>query len=193
MDAPSPASVLTTTPATVEPAAAPAVAAARRTIVLALAAAAGALYVFFTVSRGGVALSFPSNALLNVGQTIAPLVAIAAFIERAVEVVISPWRDTGGARLQGAALTSYKLQTQSFAYAISLALSLLASMVGVRGVAALVDGPSLGTLSAGQHLAFTVFDVIVTSLLLSGGSDGIHQVITTITAFLDSSKNKMTK
>jgi hypothetical protein len=33
----------------------------------------------------------------------------------------------------------------------------------------------------------------MTSLLLSGGSDGIHQVVTTISTFLDSSKDKMTK
>lgn len=166
---------------------------ARRTAVAALLLAAVALYVVFTASRAGAALTFPSNALLNVGQTIAPLVAVAAFIERAVEVVISSWRDAGAASLQGAELTSYKLQTQSYAYAISLGLSMFASLVGVRGVAALVDASSLAAMSARQQLNFTLFDVIITSLLLSGGSNGIHQVVTTITTFLDSSKDKMTR
>ncbi len=151
------------------------------------------MYAFFTASRGGTALAFRSQALLAVGQTMAPLVAISAFIERAVEVVISPWRDAGASRLQGAALADYRLQTQSYAYAVSLGFSLLASMVGVRGVAALVEPSSLAALSARQQLAFSVFDVIITSLLLSGGSDGVHQVVTTITTFLDSSKDKMAK
>jgi len=89
---------------------------------------------------------------------LAPLAVAAAVIERAVEILISPWRDgeanklsrvvdaaraavakspaDGGAaaKLKEASdtLDDYKSQTQQYAFAISLALSVLASMAGVR-------------------------------------------------------------
>jgi hypothetical protein len=59
-----------------------------------------------------------------------------------------------------------------------------------RGASAVAVFQSASNLPSQQHTAFTVFDEIVTSLLLAGGSDGIHQVVTTITTFLDKSKEK---
>lgn len=144
-----------------------------------------AVFVLWSQGGGGT-LAFP-HSIDTIGQTLAPLIAIAAFIERAVEVFIAPWRDPGALALQGPALDRYKIQTQTYAFSVSLGLSLFASMVGVRGVSALVD-PS--ALPPHQRMWFTVFDEIITSLLLAGGSDGIHQLVTTITTFLDKSKEK---
>ena len=59
----------------------------------------------------------------------------------------------------------------------------------MRAVSALLDRAALASLSTRQHLGFTVFDVLLTTLLLSGGSDGIHQVVTTITTYLDANRS----
>jgi hypothetical protein len=140
----------------------------------------------FSTTKGGQGIGFAG--LTNVAQTLAPLVAVAAFIERAVEIVISTWRDAGGSALSGPSLEAYKLQTRSYAYMASLSLSLCASIVGVRGLSSLVK--TLVVASSRQQFWFTMFDVILTALLLSGGSDAVHQVVTTITNFLDNTKAK---
>jgi len=165
------------------------------------------LFVFFSQTAGGQPIAFSKQGLQNVTLTFAPLVAIAAFIERAVEVVISTWRGPQALALKQAIDTAeagdadprpprdelqhYKLETQSYAFAVSLGLSLCASLVGVRGVSPLVDAAQT-VLSPRQHLGFTVLDVTLTALLLAGGCDGIHQVVTTITRFLTVTKDKMT-
>lgn len=159
-----------------------------------------AISIYFNLGNGGQALQFSADGIQNVGATLAPLVAIAAFIERAVEVVIAAARSAGTLELKrrldvipaddkaarAAAqdtLDRYKLHTQRYAFSISLGLSLFASMVGVRCVA-----PLLARSSGAPSRSFNAFDVIITSLLLAGGCDGIHQIVTTITTALDTSK-----
>jgi hypothetical protein len=150
-----------------------------------------------------VPFAFSPSGIANIGQTLAPLFMMAAFIERAVEVVITAWRDETALKLQHAADTAgpedvaskrheldlYKLQTQRHAFTISLALALMAAIVGVRAltplVAAATDRPP------NQQLGFTIFEVLLTALLLAGGSDGIHQLVTTVTQFLQSTKDKI--
>jgi hypothetical protein len=149
------------------------------------------LFAFFNLTEGGAPLKFSAQGLSNLGTTLAPLIAVAAFIERAVEVVISTWRDDGAAALQDGALDAFKRRTRSYAYGVSLGLSLCATMVGVRGVSALLDPAALGVIAQPQQHWFAVFDVVITALLLSGGSDGIHQIVTTVTTFLSTSKDKM--
>jgi hypothetical protein len=139
---------------------------------------------------------FSTEGLKNVVSTMGPLFAIAAFIERAVEIVIATTRGPHTLELQRAldgahpkerglrrALDHYKLQTQRISFGISLALSVAAALSGVRSVSPLL-APSVGATRW-----FDLFDVTLTSLLLAGGSDGIHQVVTTITSFLDASKS----
>jgi hypothetical protein len=142
-------------------------------------------------------LEFSHDALQNVSRTMAPLIAISAFLERAVEIVIATTRgprslelrralDAAGPKTKDAArwaLDRYQLETQRFSFAVSLALSLAATLCGVRAVAPLLAPSPV------QLRWFDLFDAGLTSLLLAGGSDGIHQVVTTITSFLESSRN----
>jgi hypothetical protein len=158
-----------------------------------------AIFAFFQAGSGGQALAFSADGIQNVGRTLAPLFAIAAFIERAVEIAIASARNPGATdlrlKLQGAApeqkdeirrkFEDYKLHTQRYSFAVALALSLAASMVGVRAVAPLLAAPPQVSAKF-----FNMFDVVLTSLLLAGGCDGIHQVVTTITTALDTSKAK---
>jgi hypothetical protein len=141
-------------------------------------------------------LTFSPDGVQNVARTMGPLLAIAAFVERAVEIVVATMRGPRTLELQRAhdtaahkerpatrrVLDCYKLETQRFSFGVSLALSVAAAVCGVRAVSPLLAA------STAQLRWFDLFDVCLTSLLLAGGSDGIHQVVTTITSFLDSSR-----
>lgn len=164
--------------------------------VVAYAAALGGA---FNLNAIGTPLAFSPQGILNVGSTVAPLFAIAAFVERAVEVVITATRDQGMLRLQrrlsaaGDAeaataaqhrIDAYKLETQRISFAVALAISVFAGLVGMRAIAPLLASPPA------DRRWFDLFDVTLTSLLLAGGSEGIHRLVTTITTFLETSKTR---
>ena len=166
-------------------------------------AAAALLVVWYvaTQTAGAAALQFSQQGLQNIGLVLAPLMAIALFIERAVEVLISAWRDPGAMRLKhdmAAAparaagikqeLDYYRMGTQRLAFLASLTFSLVAAMVGIDAVTPLLQALPA---DASQAAVLRGFDVVVTALLLAGGADGIHQIVTTFTGFLDSTKARM--
>jgi len=148
---------------------------------------------------------------------LAPLAVAAAVIERAVEILISPWRDGEASKLSRAVdavkaaaakppnerdaanlknasdkLDDYRSQTQQYAFAISLALSVLASMAGVRALGVFFD-PAKATaafLRSSQYYFFNDVDMALSAALLAGGADGIHSVMNAITTFFDSTATK---
>lgn len=170
----------------------------------------------------------------TVPTVLAPLMLTALFIERAVEVMISPWRDPGADRKaralkdaqkdtaaiaaqQSAAddYTQYKGKTRRYAFAFALLLGTAAAMVGVRALWPFLDGPndlyiasSTSTVNGSETLvkaqgnpindksnphakgAFIVVDVVLSALLLAGGANGIHSVVTAFTSFFDNSAAK---
>jgi len=148
---------------------------------------------------GTAALQYQDSALQNLANVMAPLMAIALFIERAVEVVISSWRNEGAQHLKAVAdhatdpvskvnaqraLEVYRDQTQMLSFITSVTISAVAAMAGVRAIAPLVQGaPTTGV--------FYAFDVAITALLLAGGADGLHQIVTTFTDYLDATKSRM--
>ena len=102
----------------------------------------------------------------TVPTVLAPLILTAAFIERAVEVMISPWRDPGAdvkaralrdAKSNTAAVasqhaaaddyTQYKGKTRRYAFAFALLLGTAAAMVGIRALWPFLDDPN-GTFVA---------------------------------------------
>lgn len=109
---------------------------------------------------------FPMS--IDIGQVmnkLAPLILAAAFIERAVEVIISPWRDTEATILENrlnylkaqtppdpakiaaadAAFQEYTGQTKQYASGVGLTLGVLAAYVGVRAFWPFVDLAALKT------------------------------------------------
>src|SRR5271170_3567762 len=97
----------------------------------------------------------------TVPTVLAPLMLTAAFIERAVEVMISPWRDPGSdqrakalndAKNNTAAVASqqvaadafiqYKGKTRRYAFAFALLLGTAAAMVGIRALWPFLDDPN---------------------------------------------------
>ena len=167
------------------------------------------LILFTWMSRWrGLTLSIdPGNVL----SAMSPLLLTSAFIERAVEIVISPWRDAGATNLGNivdtlkaqvpsadakaiadaeAAFQQYKGKTQQYAFGASLSFSLAAAYVGVRALWPFVDHVSFEKLGSHQQWMFLVVDVVLSAALLAGGADGIHSVINSFTTFFDTTAQK---
>jgi len=144
----------------------------------------------------------------NLAGLLAPVVFTAAVVERAVEILISPWRDAGANALQNSAaaataagntalaqgesakLDHYKAATQKYAFCLSLVLSLLVSISGVRALGPFVKEATMGTVRADQKTFFLTLDVALTTLLLAGGADAMHSIVNAVTTFFDASTKK---
>jgi hypothetical protein len=153
----------------------------------------------------------------DVAGLLAPLAFASAVIERAVEILISPWRDAEASKLEKAVaaikarpddpatraanaadlklatdvIDDYRGQTQRYAFAVSITLSLLVSIAGVRALWPFVDAAKFGTaISPAQQAFFKCVDVAVSATLLAGGADGIHSVVNAITSFFNATASK---
>jgi hypothetical protein len=165
------------------------------------------LYTWLARWRG-VALSID---IPHVMDTLAPLLLASAFIERAVEVIISPWRDAEANQLESAlnelkartpaadpssiemanaAFHTYTGRTQQYAFAASMTLSLSAAYVGVRALWPFVNQANFNTLDKSQQWMFLVVDVVLSAAMLAGGADGIHQVVNAFTTFFSTTAQK---
>ena len=161
----------------------------------------------------GVGLSVKVS---NIASLLAPLVFAAAIIERAVEILVSPWRDAQASKLErivsaiearspdpvtsaqnaaelkaaSDALDEYRGETQKYAFGVSLALSILAAMVGVRALDPFLDNAKFHATSHSQQIYFLSLDVALSAALLAGGADGIHSVVNSVTSFFDAASQK---
>ncbi len=160
--------------------------------------------------------------LTDLTNLLAPLAFAAAVIERAVEILVSPWRDAEASKLgkavdaikarpadpaanaQNAAdlqvatdeLAEYKGNTQRYAFAVSLTLSVLVSMAGVRALGNFVAADKLHDkvfTDSSQYLFFICVDVALSAALLAGGADGIHSIVNAVTTFFDSTADRAAK
>ncbi|HEV2177887.1 MAG TPA: hypothetical protein VGW33_11915 [Terriglobia bacterium] len=144
-------------------------------------------------------------------QQLTPLFLVALLIERSLEVFLTTWRGPGLAVLQrsvdqkeqmmaaGAAilpdlhqaqdaLTNYKSATQQIAMPSALVLGVLISALGIRCLGNLVAADAF-TGHPTQQAWFTVADVLLTGALVGGGSDFVHQFITSLTNFMNKTKS----
>jgi hypothetical protein len=157
--------------------------------------------------------------LSDLAGLLAPLAFAATVVERSVEILISPWRDAGAAKLEKAlkavtatpadpqanaqsaadlkaasdALDEYRGDTQRYAFAVSLTLSVLVSMAGVRALGSFADAAKLSDIRLvprSQHLFFLCIDVALSAALLAGGADAIHSVANAVTGFFNGAADK---
>jgi len=159
-----------------------------------------------------VSLSIP---VTNIANLLAPLVFAAAVIERAVEILVSPWRDAHASKLESAlsamkaasaanpaaqnaadlqaasdALDEYRGETQKYAFGVSLTLSILTAIVGVRVLGPFLDIAKFHTATQAQQLYFLCLDVALSAALLAGGADGLHFIVKAVTTFFDATAQK---
>src|SRR5579859_517065 len=154
-----------------------------------------------------------------VASLLAPLAFAAAVVERAVEILISPWRDAGASKLEkelaavqaqpvdpakpaqhvaalkavSDALDEYRGNTQQYAFAVSLTMSTLVSIAGVRALGPFLDAGKFNDLAKThpqQQVFFLCVDVALSAALLAGGANGIHSIVNAITSFFDASADK---
>ncbi len=149
----------------------------------------------------------------TVSNVLAPLLLVAGFIERAVEVVITPWRDPGAKKRQAAvdkakagtdagaqdtannALTDYVGETTWYAFIVAFMFGLVAAMVGVRALWPFIQASqdtvkAFAVLNVGQRNTFIIFDVVLSAALMAGGANGVHSVMSAFTSFFDASAQK---
>ncbi|HXX18855.1 MAG TPA: hypothetical protein VEJ46_05595 [Candidatus Acidoferrum sp.] len=175
--------------------------------------------MFFWLKWKGLDLSVK---VADLPGLLAPVAFAAAVIERAVEILVSPWRDAGASKLQRAldsikarpaypasnvqnaldqqnasnALDDYRGQTQRYAFAVSLILSTLVSIAGVRVLWPFVNQVKFSDKTAtslAQQIFFLAVDVLVSAALLAGGADGIHSVVNAVTTFFESTADRTSK
>ncbi len=151
------------------------------------------------------ALAFNTQAFLNVAQVFAPLVLVAAFVERATEVVMTGLRggesdqleadlDAATAAAQAAPspesaaavralqrrLLAFKSTSREVAFLLASGLGIGAALCGIRGLAGLLAP----TQAQPPSPSFNLLDILLTGLVIGGGADGIHKMVQAILGFV---------
>jgi hypothetical protein len=175
-----------------------------------IAVAAICMVVTLWTKPMSLKVDLPMEALLAL---FAKLIAIALFVERTVEVLLTPWRGLESHRMMARvkqakakaakgevdsvavsnaeeALTEFKDYTRRIAFLMALALGMTISAVGFRGLEFFVDPKSIHEPSE-QLIAFRVLDVLVTGALLAGKADGLHRMVSVFTSQLDKSTERV--
>jgi len=169
------------------------------------------IFIIFSLNPG--VIRFKAFTAAEFTQQLTPLVLVALFIERSLEVFLTAWRGGQEARLRHNVdkakqiadkdatklgdlhasedlLTDYSSATRRIAFPVAIILGILISALGIRGFGTLLDTAVFGKLPAAQQSWFTVMDVLLTGSLLGGGSDFVHKVITTFTDLMDATSNR---
>ena len=162
----------------------------------------------YLATRYGIpALAFNAQAFLNVTQVMAPLFLVSAFVERAVEVILTGVRGDEGDRLAAEVghaaaavqaapspqtmrqlkelqhmLIQFKSVSRELAFLLSTGLGIAAALCGIRGLAGLLSSSPPQTPSP----AFTTLDILLTGIVIGGGADGIHKIVQAVLDFVQS-------
>jgi hypothetical protein len=146
-------------------------------------------------------------------QQLTPLLLVALFIERSLEVFLTTWRGGTAQQLERGVekaqelvsknqanitdlhaaedtLTQYRSATQRIALPAALFLGILICALGVRGLGPFLDTQAFSQLPSIQRKLFTAVDVLMTGSLVGGGSDFVHKFISIFTNFMDSTAEK---
>jgi hypothetical protein len=146
------------------------------------------------------------------------LFLISLFLERALEVFVSSWRDADRRKLEHEilhavadvkaapdsraaaeaerlvrdkrhALHLYKAETARASFACGLIAGVVIALAGARALSPLLA--ALPAPGSPQLLVVTIVDVVITAGLIGGGSDGIHKLISVVTDYLDATRGKV--
>jgi hypothetical protein len=156
---------------------------------------------------------FSEAGISSLANVLAPLVVLALFIERAVEVVMTAWRAEGQRwrkdRLEHEKklaerschydeawrayqeLNAYVAVSQRLAFLTAIVFGFLVSIVGVRAMEMLMEAGAVVAQPVSQRDWFIGVDIALTSLLLAGGADGIHRLVITFQAFVTSTRERL--
>lgn len=182
---------------------------------VAIAAALGLLVLGAFSSFKG--LSFQSESGDKALDVLGRLVLIALFVERGIEVFVELWRgaiknkkkhninflEKEKSLIKGNVKEEKALQNKvrelsedlHFYQAITIRISLwtsflfglMVSVSGVRALNPLLSSPTENT----QGMLFQGVDILLTAALISGSSEGIHNIMTVLKRFMEGSESKI--
>ncbi len=132
------------------------------------------------------------------------ILVIVLLVERVTEIAISIWRDAGADDLRLKIdtlskdksktgdltqakddLTDYQGDTKSIALMIGFSIAVIVCAAGVGLLSSIVD------MSKANVNFMRGIDILLTSGLIAGGSDGFHQFTSTLETFFNESKKNM--
>lgn len=167
-----------------------------------------------------IALPFWTFTAADVSRILTPLVLIALFIERALEVFITSSRQLGADQLAQplaretaketkdlsliekleADCMAYTAETRKIAFIASLFLGFITAAVGVRCIEPFVQVTAFERghsdalhLGNGQLSWFNAVDILLTAALLAGGAEAIHKIMNVFNEYADSAANNAGK
>jgi hypothetical protein len=160
--------------------------------------------VAFAMFGGPHQLRFwPLEGASDLMERVMPLVLIALFTERALEVFVTAWRGPAEKVLKTVEaadgleakkeIAAYKGETQRIAFTAGIALGVLVSATGVRCLALLLYPDEIEALTGTQMYLFNALDVLITGAVIGGGAEGIHKIVKVFTTFLETSSAKIEK
>ncbi len=85
----------------------------------------------------------------------------------------------------------YKNDTQRLAFIVAVVTGLLISFLGFRTLHRLVVADSINALESWQRTLFNVMDVLLTGLVIGGGSEGIHKILQAVLNFFDLTSRRL--
>ena len=160
------------------------------TWILCAVAVAVALFVYLDVA--GVELRDEFGQFV-VDRLIA-LTLIAAVVERALEVLIEPWRGPKKAELEaenrGGELARYGNDTRLISMTVGTAFGLLIAAIGFRLIEPMAGGSDWTEAGTSLSVMRTV-DVVLVALLIGGGSDGLHKLVSVVIDSLNATRAKI--
>lgn len=149
----------------------------------------------------------------TIAGAIGGLFVIALLIERFLEIFVSVWRAPEAEKKKNAVnsysdqeksakaaqfkkdqqeLTDYQSQTKSLTLLIGFALSVLVCVAGIGLISDIIDLEAInGEEQETQKSLLRVIDIILTASLLAGGSDGMHQFVSSLETFFKETKKKL--
>ena len=155
-----------------------------RRVIRGLAIAALASVALAALLNPGL-VRFRPFTLLEFVELTMPLVFVALFIERAIEVFITSWRAETKRKLTDP--LHYAARTERITFIAGTAIGVVLASLGLRMLGLFVDPEAFRTLPIMQQKLFTTADVLLTGAVLGGGADALHKLVSVFTNFMDSS------
>ena len=155
-----------------------------RRVMLGLAIAALASAALVALLNPGLVRLRPFT-LTEFVQLTMPVVFVALFIERAIEVFVTSWRAETKRKLHDP--VRYTARTERIAFFAGTAIGVLLASLGVRMLGLFVDPAAFRALPTLQQKLFTTVDVLLTGAVLGGGADALHKLVSVFTNFMESS------
>ncbi|MEM9542619.1 MAG: hypothetical protein AAGA60_24395 [Cyanobacteria bacterium P01_E01_bin.42] len=157
----------------------------------------------------------------DIFQLLTVIAFVATLQHSAVEVILSTWRDPAQEDIKAKLtlldrdletddetpeerlalvkqrkeidieLNKFKTNTRKLTLWITLLSGVFVSVVGIRILGSLIDPSQLKEMSQYQILGFNIMDVFLTGALISGGTEGVYQIVQVFSSFLNKTTEKV--